>query len=245
MGRIKLLVPSVLASQNTGWALPCFPFGGNDQQGSFSVPEIDATVWVEFEEGNISKPIWTGTFYALDDEAPEAAFTDIQPNSHVIQTRSGHKIVLNDDESNQSVTISHGESASIELSQNGSVIVKDKSDNQLSLDAENNAIKLEDSQGNTILMDQGKIEIKHNDGCIVELGNGGIKVKAKTQVTIEGGLVNLGGAGGEPIVKGLSFLSEFSAHTHVSSPSGGPTSPPMVPLTPASPGILSTKVFSN
>jgi uncharacterized protein involved in type VI secretion and phage assembly len=62
-GRLKLLVHSVLADQDTDWALPCLPYGGAAQQGMFMVPEIDAQVWVEFEEGDIHRPIWVGTFW--------------------------------------------------------------------------------------------------------------------------------------------------------------------------------------
>lgn len=38
----------------TGWATPCLPLG-------FALlPEAGATVWIEFEEGDISRPLWTG-----------------------------------------------------------------------------------------------------------------------------------------------------------------------------------------
>ena len=57
-GRLRLSVPSVLGDQETDWALPCLPYGGIDQQGMFFVPEIDSQVWTEFEEGDISRPIW-------------------------------------------------------------------------------------------------------------------------------------------------------------------------------------------
>ena len=32
LGRLKLCVPSVLAEEVTGWALPCLPYGGAAQQ---------------------------------------------------------------------------------------------------------------------------------------------------------------------------------------------------------------------
>jgi len=47
------------------------------------------------------------------------------------------------------------------------------------------------------------------------------------QIVLDGNQVMLGGAGGEPLIKGQSFLSLFATHVHTSSPSGGPTSPPL------------------
>ncbi|MBC8076706.1 MAG: hypothetical protein H7Y32_11580, partial [Chloroflexales bacterium] len=64
-GRLKLRVPSLLGSEVvTGWALPCVPFGGAANQGMLFVPERDAGVWVEFEEGDMEFPFWVGTFWS-------------------------------------------------------------------------------------------------------------------------------------------------------------------------------------
>src|SRR6185503_18541559 len=71
-GRLRLRIPSVLgADVVSGWALPCLPFGGSSDQGFFFVPEIDATVWVEFETGNLDYPIWVGTFWGKPGGATE------------------------------------------------------------------------------------------------------------------------------------------------------------------------------
>src|SRR6476659_7140673 len=60
-GRLQLLVPSVLGETTTGWAAPVLAFGGTADIGLFCIPEVDAAVWVEFEEGRIDLPLWTGT----------------------------------------------------------------------------------------------------------------------------------------------------------------------------------------
>jgi len=49
LGRLQLLIPSVLGTEVTNWALPCLPFGGSAGVGWFAIPEQDAQVWVEFE----------------------------------------------------------------------------------------------------------------------------------------------------------------------------------------------------
>jgi len=45
------------------------------------------------------------------------------------------------------------------------------------------------------------------------------------QIVVKGSQVMLGGQGGEPIIKGTSFLSLFATHMHPSAM--GPTGPPI------------------
>jgi uncharacterized protein involved in type VI secretion and phage assembly len=74
-GRLKVRVPAVLDDLAV-WAMPCVPYAG-DQVGFVSIPPVDAGVWVEFEGGDPSFPIWVGCFWA-DGEAPESANPDIK-----------------------------------------------------------------------------------------------------------------------------------------------------------------------
>ncbi len=67
-GRLKVQVP-VLGDVRV-WAMPCVPYAG-DGVGFMSLPAKDAGVWVEFEGGDPSYPIWVGCFWA-DNEAPES-----------------------------------------------------------------------------------------------------------------------------------------------------------------------------
>ena len=61
-------------------------------------------------------------------------------------------------------------------------------------------------------------------------------MKSSAVVNIEGSQVTVAGAGGEPMIKGTTFLSMFNSHTHVTGV--GPSGPPVPPLTPA---VLTTK----
>ncbi len=67
-GRIKVKVPSVLGDIEA-WAMPCVPYAGQGV-GFYSLPASGTGVWVEFEAGDPSYPIWTGCFWA-DDELPD------------------------------------------------------------------------------------------------------------------------------------------------------------------------------
>jgi hypothetical protein len=60
--RIQASVPAVLPFQTSGWAMPCVPYAG-PQVGFMMLPEIGSGVWIEFEGGDVSYPIWSGCFW--------------------------------------------------------------------------------------------------------------------------------------------------------------------------------------
>jgi phage baseplate assembly protein gpV len=112
LGRLRAKVPRLMGDTETGWALPAFPYGGASEQGFFVVPDVGAGVWIEFEEGNLSYPIWTGTWYS-SGSIPESA----QPAQKVLKTKSGHKIVLDDDGGTLTITDSNGNSIAMDSSE--------------------------------------------------------------------------------------------------------------------------------
>ncbi|MEW6556039.1 MAG: phage baseplate assembly protein V [Elusimicrobiota bacterium] len=78
LGRIKALVEEVgFVSEPTDWAWPCVsPYGGIKDTGSIWVPEIGMNVWIEFESGDVNKPIWSGVYWSEPggkSEIPELA----------------------------------------------------------------------------------------------------------------------------------------------------------------------------
>ncbi len=109
LGRVKAKVPRVLGDEESGWALPAFCYGGASEQGFFAVPDIGAGVWIEFEGGDLSYPIWSGTWYT-SGAIPESA----QPPQKVLKTKSGHKIVLDDDQGSLTVTDSNNNSIAMD-----------------------------------------------------------------------------------------------------------------------------------
>ncbi len=74
-GRLKVKVPAVLASLEV-WAMPCVPYAG-DGVGFYSLPKTGTGVWIEFEAGDPSYPIWTGCFWA-DNELPDSGGAPIK-----------------------------------------------------------------------------------------------------------------------------------------------------------------------
>lgn len=64
-GRIRVLCPKVLGDSVSNWCEPCVPVAYNDG-GDLAVPKKDETVWVEFEAGDVNKPIYTGGWWAKE-----------------------------------------------------------------------------------------------------------------------------------------------------------------------------------
>lgn len=130
-GRIQAMVPDVLGTSISSWALPCVPFAGT-QSGIYVLPSVGAGVWIEFEQGEIDHPIWVGGWWGSASEVPSVtsmAIPGVPPV--VIQTSGGHRIWLNDGAtgimletpggaavmiSDTVISISNGQGASITLS---------------------------------------------------------------------------------------------------------------------------------
>jgi len=97
--RIQALVPGVLGSVPCDWAQPAAPFAG-DGHGLVMLPEVGSAVWIEFEAGNINKPIWSGGFWA-NNQRPDPKGSGVR----VLVSKQGHKIVVDDDA--DEIRISH------------------------------------------------------------------------------------------------------------------------------------------
>jgi uncharacterized protein involved in type VI secretion and phage assembly len=76
-GRLLVKVPQVLGPDTQVWAMPCVPYAGKDV-GLYVLPPKRTVVWVEFEAGDPSYPIWTGCAWALGDIDAADANPDIK-----------------------------------------------------------------------------------------------------------------------------------------------------------------------
>ncbi len=224
LGRVKVRVPS-LGAEPLPWALPCAPLGGAAGHGWFAVPEVDAQVWVEFEEGDVRRPIWTGTFWRKKADVPEDA-AKTPPTTRLFQTPSGHQLRFDDAKDEEQLLLKHPKGALLSIDPKGSVALTDATGATVVMDAEGEELRIEDSHGNSLVLSSSGVKVEDASGNTIETASSGVTVKGQ-KVVVEGTQVLLGGAGGEPVIKGQSFLSLFATHIHTSVPTGGPTSPPI------------------
>jgi hypothetical protein len=95
-GRLKVRVPEVLGDVDSGWALPCAPYGG-DKTGFQMVPAVDAGVWVEFEAGDVSRPIWVGCWWPSDHVPTDESGTQATPDVRIVRSEQGLLLAFHDD----------------------------------------------------------------------------------------------------------------------------------------------------
>jgi len=110
LGRIKANVPAVLGDTPTGWCMPCVPYAGSNVGIAF-LPETGSGVWIEFEGGDVSYPIWTGCYWR-DGEIP----SEVAPNVKVIKTTAPHTLQMDDGQNSISLTDPSQNSAALNSS---------------------------------------------------------------------------------------------------------------------------------
>lgn len=133
--RIKAKVPAVLGDQATGWCMPCVPYAG-DSVGFAFLPETGSGVWIEFEGGDVSYPIWVGCYWR-SGEIP----SDATPKVKTIVTKAPHKILLDDD--------------------GGTITVEDNNQNKITMNSD--GITLERGSSKVAVKDS---EVNVNDGAL-------------------------------------------------------------------------------
>lgn len=89
MNRLQVAIPEVQGGIDI-WALPFAQHGGLETGFKYLAPELGDTVWVMFEYGNPSKPLWTYCGWGSDQIAPELD----SPTRMGFVTPNGNKILL-------------------------------------------------------------------------------------------------------------------------------------------------------
>jgi len=122
-GRIKANVPEILGDVDCGWALPCAPYAG-DEIGTYTVPAVGAGVWIEFEAGDVSRPIWVGCWWASDKLPKDEGGAEATPAVKILRSEQGLLLALHDD--NQTIALSNSDGSNmVEIkAQQGQVTVK-------------------------------------------------------------------------------------------------------------------------
>jgi uncharacterized protein involved in type VI secretion and phage assembly len=107
LGRLKVKVDGVVDGGGL-WALPCVPYAGPNV-GFHCLPPTGALVWVEFEGGDPSFPIWTGCFWG-DGDLPSEVLT---ADTRLLRTELSQITI---DDTTGETTIKNDNDASIVLS---------------------------------------------------------------------------------------------------------------------------------
>jgi uncharacterized protein involved in type VI secretion and phage assembly len=186
LGRVKVCFPRLPGKPESDWSRVVQPAAGAGR-GFYWLPHVNDEVLVAFERGEAHRPYIVGSLWNGKDKPMKTAYTD--DNSTVmIQTKSGHQIVL-DDKGGQE-----------------KIVIADKSGNRtLTFDVQNKKFVVEAKEGDVeihaekkIVLDCEELEIKTQKTGKIDVGtnfdlkaSGKINIEASSNLTIKASRVNI------------------------------------------------------
>jgi uncharacterized protein involved in type VI secretion and phage assembly len=123
LGRLKVRVPSLLGDAVTGWAWPAVTYAGAGI-GLLALPLVGDLVWVEFMEGELDHPIWSGASWAKPAGSSEVPAPGLAayPDVVVLRTPSGHEVILSDQDGSELLTIRAASGCEVVLDPNANTV---------------------------------------------------------------------------------------------------------------------------
>ncbi|MEG4495030.1 phage baseplate assembly protein V [Microcoleus sp. D3_18_C4] len=202
LGRVKVKFPWLSETDESYWARVLTPMAGK-QRGFYFLPEVEDEVLVAFDRGDISSPYILGGLWNGQDKPPESN-TDGKNNLRVIKSRSGHKIILDDTENGEKITICDGtgknqiviDSKNNAISIEGEKDISIKAKGKISLESSDGDISIKcknldiQTQQNCEIKANSKVEVKANSNCNIQ-ANAGMALKCMAGVKINDGALEV------------------------------------------------------
>jgi hypothetical protein len=258
-GRCRVIVPATgqLTEDDVPpnlYALPCMTGlsvgKSGELHGCFFPPNIGDQVFVTFEQGMTTGPIYMGGWvHAGSVNGPELRTQDASVKG--IRTKYGHYISFNDESG--AIQIERGNASG---GPSGTKIVFDGS-----------TVSVLSPSGSNVVVTTDRITVTSQDGSAIDCGNdsvtltsktgtelkveganvsvtavGEITLESKSKIVLKAPLVDVGnGPTYEPMVMGQTFSTQYVTHVHGSAAPTVPTTPqlgaPPVPLSGLSLGV--------
>ena len=144
LGRIKVCFPRLPGKPESDWVRVVQPAAGAGR-GFYWLPEVNDEVLVAFERGEAHRPYVVGALWNGKDKPMKDAYTD-ENTTRMIQTKSGHKIILDDKKDAEKI------------------IIADKSGNRtMTFDVKNKKFLIEAKEGDIEIHAEKKIIIECED----------------------------------------------------------------------------------
>jgi uncharacterized protein involved in type VI secretion and phage assembly len=203
MGRVKVNYPWLAENDESHWARIATMMAGNDR-GTYFIPEVDDEVLVAFEHGDIHYPYIIGALWNGKDKVHENN-SDGKNNLRVIKSRSGHKVIFDDTEGNEKITV-------IDKTEQRSIVIDSK---QKTIDIRNEDGKINIFAGDDINIETNKnLNINTGQNTNVEASTN-IDMKATSNANIKANSSANFEAGASVKVKGSMSTVEASGITTV------------------------------
>lgn len=242
-GRCRVLVPSIgqQSEQNVPsnlYAIPCMTGlsvgKSGEPHGCFFPPDIGDQVFVVFEDGLPSNPVYLGGWVHAGTEKGGVIRSQ---DAHIkgIRTKYGHYISFNDESGVVTMERGGGEGSAsgTKVTLDGptiSVVSQDGSNIVLTTDT----VTVEATDGSKAVIGADAITLTNKTGTKIEASGvevsvtatGGITLQSATKIAIKAPQVDIGkGPNFEPAVMGQTFATQYATHTHASAAPTLPTTP--------------------
>ena len=177
LGRIKLQLPRLPGGPETDWARVAQPAAGAGR-GFYWLPEVGDEVLIAFELGQANRPYVLGALWNGKDKPMDGAYAD-DNTTRMIQTKSGHKIVLCDKPGEEKI------------------VIADKSGNRtITFDVKAKKLLVEAKEGDIelhaekkIVLDCEDLEVKTSKTAKLDVGsNFNLKVGSDASIKEDGNL---------------------------------------------------------
>lgn len=162
LGRVKVRFPWLSDHDESDWARLATPMAGNER-GIMFLPEVNDEVLLAFEQGDIHRPYVLGALWNGRDRLPkstdEVVSSTGQVNERIIKSRTGHLVILNDEDAG------------------GGITIQDKTGNNLiKINSQDNSLTIK-AAGDIKVESRGKLSLKGTAGVEIEGSPGTVDVK--------------------------------------------------------------------
>jgi uncharacterized protein involved in type VI secretion and phage assembly len=186
LGRVKVCFPRLPGKPESDWVRVVQPAAGAGR-GFYWIPEVNDEVLVAFERGVAHRPYVVGALWNGKDKPMKTAYTD-ENTTRMIQTKSGHQIILDDKKDAEKI------------------IIADKSGKRtLTFDVKNKKFLIEAKEGDVeihaekkIILECEDLEIKTKKTGKIDIGStfdlnvkDKANIKAGPQLNIKASRVNI------------------------------------------------------
>jgi len=185
-GRVKICFPRLPGKPESDWARVVQPAAGQGR-GFYWLPEVNDEVLVAFERGQANVHYVIGALWNGKDKPMKTAYTD-ENTTRMIQTKSGHQIILDDKKDHEKI------------------VIADKSGNRtMTFDVKNKKFLIEAKEGDVeihaekkIILECEDLEIKTKKTGKIDIGStfdlnvkDKANIKAGPQLNIKASRVNI------------------------------------------------------
>ena len=186
LGRVKVCFPRLPGKPESDWVRVVQPAAGAGR-GFYWLPEVNDEVLVAFERGEAHRPYVVGALWNGKDKPMSTAYT-ADNTTRMIQTKSGHQIILDDKKGDEKI------------------IISDKSGKRtLTFDVKNKKFLIEAKEGDVeihaekkIILECEDLEIKTKKTGKIDIGStfdlnvkDKANIKAGPQLNIKASRVNI------------------------------------------------------